>query len=156
LAKQRERGYSLTEILLVLAIMALALTVTLPAMSSFMRSYSARVAADEFVSHMRLARHLSIARHQPVSFTATTTGYSLPDWNSPDIATAPLRNFAFPGTCSLVSGAGTVTFRPDGTVSSGATSLRIEIAMGNSLTARYDVAVAATGKVSATYTKVSS
>ncbi len=156
MGKRCERGYSLTEVLLVLGILGIALAVGIPSMNSFMRSYSARVAADEFVSHMRLARHLAIARRAQVSFTSTATGYSLPDWASADIATAPLRTFEFPGTVSAVSGTGTVTFRPDGTVSSGTGNVRLQISLGSGYTARYDIAVSATGKVSATYTQVSS
>ncbi len=75
---------------------------------------------------------------------------------SADIATAPLRTFEFPGTVSAVSGTGTVTFRPDGTVSSGTGNVRLQISLGSGYTARYDIAVSATGKVSATYTQVSS
>jgi prepilin-type N-terminal cleavage/methylation domain-containing protein len=153
---QRQRGYSLTEVLLVLAVLGIALAVTLPAMSQFMRSYSAKVSADEFVAHLRLARHLSIARHTPVSFTVNANSYSLPDWASADLATAPQRSYNLAGTVAVVSGTGTVTFQPNGTVSAGSGTIRLEIDLDGQWTGRYDVQVSAAGKVSATYTKVSS
>jgi type IV fimbrial biogenesis protein FimT len=152
----RQRGYSLTEVLLVLAVLAIVLAVSIPAMTQFMRSYTARVGADEFVSHMRLARHLAIARHTPVDFTVNADSYSLPDWAAGNLATAPARTFDLPGTVSVVSGTGTVTFRPDGTVSAGAGNIRLEIAINGDLTGRYDIDVSSAGKVSATYSKVSS
>ena len=152
----RQRGYSLTEVLLVLAILGIALAVTIPAMSSFMRGYSAKVSADEFVGHLRLARHLSIARHTPVNFTVNANSYSLRDWASGDLATAPLRTYDLAGAVSVVSGTGTVTFRPDGTVSAGSGTIRLEIDLNSDFTGRYDVEVSAAGKVSSTYTRVSS
>ncbi|MFQ5669544.1 MAG: GspH/FimT family pseudopilin [Acidobacteriota bacterium] len=152
----RERGYSLVEILLVLAIAAILLTVSIPALSQYMRSYSARVAADQFVSHLRLARHLSIARHQPVNVAVTSKTYTLPDWNSSDLSTAPSRSWDLPPTCSIVSGTATVSFQPDGTVSAGSGNIRLEIALDDTVTARYEVTVSASGKVSSTYTRVSS
>jgi prepilin-type N-terminal cleavage/methylation domain-containing protein len=152
----RQRGYSLTEVLLVLAVLGIALAVTMPAMSSFMRSYSAKVSADEFVGHLRLARHLSIARHTPVSFTVNANSYSLPDWAAGDLATAPQRTYDLAGAVSVVSGTGTVTFRPDGTVSAGSGTIRLEIDLNTDFIGRYDVDVSAAGKVGSTYTRVSS
>jgi prepilin-type N-terminal cleavage/methylation domain-containing protein len=152
----RQRGYSLTEVLLVLAVLGIALAVTIPAMSQFMRSYSAKVSADEFVGHLRLARHLSIARHTPVSFTVNSNSYSLPDWAAGNLATAPQRSYDLAGAVSVVSGTGTVTFQPDGTVSAGSGTIRLEIDLNSDFTGRYDVEVSASGKVSSTYTRVSS
>lgn len=154
--RRSQRGYSLTELLLVLGILGIALAISIPALGQYMRSYSARVGADEFVSHMRLARHLAIARHQPVTFTSTADGYSLPDWQAQDLATANARTYELPRGCSLVSGAGDVTFRSDGTVSTGATTMRIQIDINGETTGRYDIGISNAGQVKATYTKVSS
>jgi general secretion pathway protein H len=156
LRNHRQKGYSLVELLMVLAILGIALAITLPALGTYMRSYSARVGTDEFVSRMRLVRHLAIARHQPVSITVNAEDYSVPDWNDADIATADTRDFELPGGVSVVSGTGTVTFRSDGTCTTGATTVRLEIAMNGEITARYDVAVSAAGKIKTTYTKVTS
>jgi prepilin-type N-terminal cleavage/methylation domain-containing protein len=156
LRNHRQKGYSLVELLMVLAILGIALAIALPALGIYMRSYSARVGTDEFVSRMRLVRHLAIARHQPVSITVNADDYSVPDWNDADIATADTRDFELPGGVSVVSGTGTMTFRSDGTCSTGATTVRLEIAMNGEITARYDVAVSAAGKIKTTYTKVTS
>ena len=155
-SNRNQAGYSLAEVMLVLAIMSIALAVSIPSMSTFMRSYSARVGADEFISHLRLARHLAIARHQPVDVTVNAETYSMPDWAAPDLATAPQRSFKLPGTCQIVSGTGTVTFKSDGTVSAGSGTIRLEIALDDTITARYDIVLAVSGKVTSTYTQVSS
>ena len=55
-----------------------------------------------------------------------------------------------------VSGAGDVTFRSDGTVSTGAATMRIEIELNGETTGRYDIGITNAGQVKATYTKVSS
>ncbi|MFQ5719499.1 MAG: GspH/FimT family pseudopilin [Acidobacteriota bacterium] len=153
---RNQKGYSLAEVSVVLAIFALGLAVAIPAMSQFMRSYSARVGADEFISRLRLARHLAIARHQPVSVVVGATTYSMPDWTAPDLSTAPSRSWNLPGMSQIVSGTGTVTFRTDGTVSAGSGTIRLEIALDDSYTARYDIGVAVSGKVTSTYTQVTS
>jgi len=153
---RRQKGYSLIEILMVVGIMGIALAIALPALGQYMRSYSARVGTDEFVSRMRLVRHLAIARHQPVSITVNAGDYSLPDWADEDIATADTRDFELPRGVSVVSGTGTLTFLSDGTVSTGATTVRLEIEMNGELTARYDVAVSSAGKIKTTYTRVTS
>jgi general secretion pathway protein H len=154
LKNNRQKGYSLIELLMVLAILGIAMAIAIPALGQYMRSYSARVGTDEFVSRIRLVRHLAIARHQPVSITINAQDYSVPDWNDQDIATADTRDFELPGGVSVVSGTGTVTFRSDGTCTTGATTVRLEIAMNGEITARYDVAVSSAGKVKTTYTKV--
>jgi len=154
--RRQQKGYSLVELLLVLGIMGIFLAIAIPALGQYMRSYSARVGADEFVSHMRLARHLAIARHQPVNMTVNATDYSLPDWADENIATADTRDFELPRGCTIVSGTGTVTFRTDGTISTSATTMRMEIALDGQITARYDIAISTAGKITTTFTRVTS
>ena len=119
-----------------------------------MRSYSARVGFDELTSNLRLARHLAIARHTDVSIVLSADSYTLPDWGAPDPLTAPPRTVRLPRACKVVSGTGTVTFRSDGTVSTGAATMRLEADIDSSVTARADVSVSATGKVSSAFTRV--
>jgi len=152
--RRQQKGYSLVELLLVLGIMGIFLAVSIPALGQYMRSYSARVGADEFVSHVRLARHLAISRHQPVDVTVNAEDYSLPDWTAGDIASAGTRDFELPRGCTMVSGTGTVTFRTDGTISTGATTMRLEIALDGEITARYEIAISTAGKITTTYTRV--
>lgn len=153
-SNRREAGFSLSEALAVLAILAIALAVSIPALSQFMRSYSARVGFDELTSSLRLARHLAIARHADVSVVVAADTYTLPDWGAPDPVAAPPRTMRLPPGCAVVSGAGTITFRSDGTVSTGATAIRLEVAIDSSVTARGDVSVSTTGKVSSAFTRV--
>lgn len=152
--QRQQKGYSLVEVLLVLGIMGIFLAISIPALGQYMRSYSARVGADEFVSHMRLARHLAISRHQPVDITVGAENYSLPNWSDGDIGTAGLREFKLPRGCSIVAGTGMITFRTDGTISTGPTTVRIEIALDGEITARYDVAISSAGKITTTFTRV--
>ena len=93
---RREAGFSLAEALAVLAILGIALAVSIPAMSQFMRSYSARVGFDELTSNLRLARHLAIARHTDVSVVVSGDAYTLPDWGAPNPVTAPPRTVRLP------------------------------------------------------------
>lgn len=153
---RREAGFSLSEALAVLAILGIALAVSMPAMSQFMRSYSARVGFDELTSSLRLARHLAIARHTDVNVVIAADSYTLPDWGAPDPVSAPPRTMRLPRGCAAVSGTGTVTFRADGTASTGAATIRLEVEIDSSTTARADVSVSSTGKVSSVFSRVAS
>ena len=153
---QRQRGYSLVELLMVLTLVGITLAIAIPAMGQYMRAYTARVGADELVSNLRLARRLAITRSQPVTVNVSADSYTLPDWNFSDLSTAPPKTFRLPPGCSVVSGTGGVGFSPNGTATGGGANIRIEIALDGEITAHYDVAVSGSGTISVTYTKVTS
>jgi prepilin-type N-terminal cleavage/methylation domain-containing protein len=58
---RRERGFSLIEMLVVVAIIAIMVTVSLPAIGQYMRNYHIRGAAQQFAGELQAARSKAIA-----------------------------------------------------------------------------------------------
>jgi len=79
--RRRQAGFSLAEMLAVVAIIALVLLAVIPAFGNFSRSWRLRSAADEMLSTIRHVRQLSITTHQNVTitFTPSTRTYSYTD-----------------------------------------------------------------------------
>lgn len=61
------RGFSVTEMLTVLALMGLLVAVSAPAMLNFFQSMKVRTAAQRMVSHLRLCRQVAVSRRDNVT-----------------------------------------------------------------------------------------
>ena len=79
------RGFALSELLVVVAIIAIALVVTIPAFTQLMPQYRMRSTASEIAATLRLARADAIATRRPwrVSFNGATEAYALSRLSSP-------------------------------------------------------------------------
>jgi general secretion pathway protein H len=80
MARSLQVGFTLIEILVVLAIIALALGATIPAYSSIVDGARLRAAARDLANELRALRTAAIGRHEPValSVAADGTGYRSP------------------------------------------------------------------------------
>lgn len=63
----RASGFSLPELLAVLAMMAIAVAIGVPIVNEQIRIAEVRAVADDFVLHLRAARVLSVTRHKPIT-----------------------------------------------------------------------------------------
>src|SRR6185369_5266530 len=99
---QRERGYTLTELLVVLAIIGLFSLITVPQFVSMYRSSVVKGSMREFTSMARKARQIAATRNDRVRvrFRTATNGTIVQierggiDWANPTwIVMSPTRNF---------------------------------------------------------------
>lgn len=150
-------GYSLPEMLAVVAIIGIIALAAVPAFGSFVRSYKARSAADEMLAALRGARQMAISMRQniTVTFTPGSPGsYSyfhpirgqnvtvqLPDWIT--TTTNPTGSFA-------------PEFRPNGSIVPSSTPsmtnptanfVRMAAVINNSRTDTYTYGFSAAGQV---------
>jgi prepilin-type N-terminal cleavage/methylation domain-containing protein len=65
----REFGFSLPELLAVLAMIAIAVAIGVPIVNEQLRIAEVRAAADDFVLHLRAARMISVTKHKSIFFT---------------------------------------------------------------------------------------
>ncbi|MBI3449193.1 MAG: prepilin-type N-terminal cleavage/methylation domain-containing protein [Acidobacteria bacterium] len=65
------RGFSLAELLIVVAIIGLIVLVFFPALGNFSRSWKARSTADAMMADIRGAHQMAISMHQNITFTFT-------------------------------------------------------------------------------------
>ena len=96
--KIQQRGYSLPELLIVVAIVGLISLVGVPAFIKYFQSMRINSSLREFTSELRGARQRAVARNRPVKFSFTTG--------------APARQYAmFDGSVDLATWTPTVTGR---------------------------------------------
>lgn len=67
----RARGFSLAELLVVVAIIGLIVLVFFPALGNFSKSWRARSTADKMLADIRGARQMAISMHQNLTVTFT-------------------------------------------------------------------------------------
>ena len=147
-----QHGFSLTELLIVMGLMAIVMLITLPALGNFLRSNRVRSAASLMVNHVRLARHAAIANSGTAAIDVSADGlaYTYPDTRGNTL------------TMSLPEGVSIVTANPDplGFTSNGnldgVTSATLElqgfVSDGNAH--RFTIALSKIGKVTVTRTEV--
>jgi prepilin-type N-terminal cleavage/methylation domain-containing protein len=72
----RQGGFSVSEMLVVIAIIGMMTLVTAPQLMNFWKSMKVRTAANKLVSHVRLCRQVAVARRSPVmlELRRTNTG----------------------------------------------------------------------------------
>ncbi|MEW5879183.1 MAG: GspH/FimT family pseudopilin [Pseudomonadota bacterium] len=95
----RQRGISLVEIAVVLAILALLLTRAVPTYSTWLRNTQIRTAAESMQNGLQLARAEAIRRNRSVQFAlvdAPATGWTVGCVNPVDSGTAGVED---PGDC---------------------------------------------------------
>jgi prepilin-type N-terminal cleavage/methylation domain-containing protein len=68
-AKRREQGFSLAEMLVVLAIIGIVVAIGIPIVNEQVRIADIRGSADLMAVHMRAARMIAITQHKPVVIT---------------------------------------------------------------------------------------
>jgi type IV fimbrial biogenesis protein FimT len=71
---RRDRGMTLVELMVVLAIIAVGATLAAPGMAQVVASYRVRSAAEDMLSGLNFARTEALRRNTPVSFTLTPGG----------------------------------------------------------------------------------
>ncbi len=114
-ASSRSAGFSLPELLAVLALVAIAIAIAIPLVNEQVRIADLRAAADDFAVHLRAARMISVTKHTAIDFEVVSGNmfrYGVPPdgpWkeiNTPprvQIAPASDRSITFKANGSVVA-----------------------------------------------------
>ncbi len=116
----RQDGFTLPELLVVLALLGLALAVTVPLTAEAVRAAKVRTAADQFASDLRAARMVAVTKRQPVQVTVAadpTNRYTFPD------VSGTVRTVILPSGVRIVSSTSPITFQQNGSVTAPATTV---------------------------------
>lgn len=117
------RGFTLVELLITLAVLAVGLSLSAPAFNQQIANYRVRSASESIVEGLNYARAEAVRRNAPVSFTLDASG---PGWTVAQGGTA-LQSRASgetPGVgATSGNGALALTFTPTGMVDTSGTRL---------------------------------
>lgn len=152
--QRQERGFSLPELLVVIALMGLFILFGGPAVNEAYRAYKVRATADNLVNDLRAQRYIAVANRAPGTLTL----------NNQNNVTAP-NTYSFTNskgvliTVTLEAGvniettsAGSVTFGINGgTGASGNTQVMVNCAINDTRNDRYTLTITPTGTVSSAY-----
>jgi prepilin-type N-terminal cleavage/methylation domain-containing protein len=145
-----ERGFSLPELLVVLAIIGAFVVMAIPLVNEQIRIAELRSVADELAVHLRSARMLAVTTHQNVVVTISvdpTNEFSYLDSNG------QTRLIKMPGAVKIKAGStASITFHSDG--SSGAASTVTTESAVSTATERWILTVNTVGMVSVSHVRV--
>ena len=141
-ARTGSRGFSLPELLVVLAIIGIAAVITWPLVSEQVRQTKARAAGDQLSMDLRAARMIAISRRTPwtVTLDADAARYTYTDGRG------VVRRVQLPSGVRVISPAGvsTVTFLINGSIAA-ATSTVLEVDLSEGVRERVTVEVSVAG-----------
>jgi prepilin-type N-terminal cleavage/methylation domain-containing protein len=116
---RRSRGITLPELLVVVSIIALAVTVAVPLITDAVRAARVRTATDEFAVSLMAARMLAVTHQAPVDVAVAVDPdnyFEYPNRNG------VLQRYDMPVGVRIVSSTNPIVFQPNGMVEGGATT----------------------------------
>ena len=150
-SRSPEAGFSLPEMLLVIAIMAIFITFAGPAFTQSYRAYKVRSASQELTLALRAVRQVAVST-RAASSLIVDTGAGNYTWT--DVKGKP-RTWALPVGVSFVSAApSTITFATNGTVSTGSATLVLQGTVDFDRADRWTLDLNTVGRVASSYSVV--
>jgi len=146
----KSRGFSLAELLVVLALIGIITAMGIPFVNEQLRIAEVRSAADELGVHLRAARMIAVSHHKDIVVTVSADPANTVSYEGTEGET---RTITMPGRVKIKSGStATITFHSDG--SSGASStVTAESAVSNA-TERWTLTVSTVGLVSVAHVRI--
>jgi prepilin-type N-terminal cleavage/methylation domain-containing protein len=148
--KDKSRGFSLAELLVVLALIGIITAMGIPLVSEQLRIAEARTAADELGVHLRAARMIAVSHHKDIVVTVSADPVNTLSYEGTNGET---REIKMPGRVKIKAGStATITFHSDG--SSGASSTVTAESVVSNATERWTLTVSTVGLVSVAHVRI--
>ncbi|HEV8702730.1 MAG TPA: GspH/FimT family pseudopilin [Candidatus Polarisedimenticolia bacterium] len=148
-----QRGYSLPELLIVIAIMALFILFAGPAMAEAYKAYKVRAVANGLATDIRAQRYNAVSNRQPRTLTVNNQAHATaPNQYSYATYKGDTITVRMDGVNVETASAASITFNINGsTGSAGNTTFRVSAMINSSRNDRYTITVTPTGTVSTAY-----
>ena len=147
----RERGYSLPELLIVIALIGLFVIFGGPSINEAYKAYKIRSAANDLVTDLRALRYNAVSNRAQRSITINNQGAVSPNQysytNYKGMAITVRLDYANIETTSAAS----ITFNINGSTGAGTQNVAISGAINDSRNDRYTITVTPTGTISSAY-----
>ncbi len=151
--KESERGFTLIELIITVALMAIVAMIALPSFQGIAANGNLKAAAADLASDFSLSRQRALAENTMYRITvADTQNYSVEqctnigsacvDWNPPQ--TKNLGEFA--GDITFTSAGATYVVQPRGIITAG------NIGLANGRGSKADLTITAAGRTSVSFT----
>jgi len=152
--RRSQSGFSLAELLIVIAMIGVTVGIAIPLVNEQMRIAEVRSAADQMAVHLRAARMIAVSQHRNVDVTVNADDASVnPNTISYDKTLGDTLVIKMPGLVKILSGStATITFHSDG--SSDATSTVTTESVVSNATERWILTVNILGLVTVAHTRV--
>lgn len=130
--KQQQRGFSLLEMLMVVAIIAAASVLAAGAMSGGFEGIQLRSSAKEIAANLRYTRSQAISTGQPQSFTIDPRAHTWQAPNGRDGEVPETLGIVFTGAREVQPrrGEGAIMFFPDGAATGGRVQIQSQARRG--------------------------
>src|SRR5262245_13185600 len=146
-----QKGFSIVEMLLVLAIMGIFITFAGPAFTESYRAYKVRSASQELSVALRAVRQVAVSTRTASSLLVDTAAgsYTLTD------AKGKTRTWGLPVGVAFISATpSTITFVTNGTVSTGSASIVLQGTVNGSRADRWTLDLNTVGQVTSSFSMV--
>ena len=145
------RGYSLPELLIVIALIGLFVLFGGPSINEAYKAYKIRSAANDLVTDLRALRYNAVSNRAQRSITISNQGAASPNQytytNYKGTAMTVRLEYANIETTSAAS----ITFNINGSTGAGTQNVAISGAINDSRNDRYTITVTPTGTISSAY-----
>ena len=145
-----ERGFSLAELVVVLAIIGAIVAITVPLVNEQVRIAELRSVSDELAVHLRAARMIAVSHHKDIVVTISPDPTNTLSYED---TYGQTRTITMPGRVKIKTGSAvSITFHSDG--SSGASSTVTTESAVSTATERWILTVNTVGMVSVSHVRV--
>lgn len=153
MARKHTKGFTLTELLAVIAILGILVLISIPAMGEWIRRARVRAATDQLTVDLRAARYIAVTNRSSTNFNISIdplNSYNYTDSNGKAI------KIDLPVGVRLVSTTSTtIVFNQNGGVNGGSETIVMENQVAGDLVHRYTITVSTIGKISVQFESVS-
>lgn len=148
----RQSGFSLSEMLVVLAIAGLGIAIAIPLVAEQVRQAKVRGAADQIAVDLKAARMIAVSKRATINVTFATdpvNTYQLPRTDG------SLRTMPMPSGVRIVSSTSPISFLPNGSVAAPATTV-LEASLTGGVIERWTIDTSLLGVSKTTRARVNS
>jgi len=146
-----DRGYSLSELLIVIALIGLFVLFGGPAMADGFRAYKVRSVANNLTIDLRALRYNAVANRTPFTMTINNLTNASPNQYSYNNVKGDAITIRLDSVDIETTSAASITFNINGSTGAGNQTVSVSKSINSTRNDRYTITVTPTGTISSAY-----